>query len=204
MLRVRERWGGVVQVCRRDSIITICVIAMALVSFPVLAKEDRAEHTEAESEAGHHGKEGHNFKNAFALFLGATNESGHGTEPTWGLEYARALSPRRNIGGLIDYAGGEQRNAVIAPMVTFKPVGGLVFLAAPGVEYHNGRGQVEHHLLKADAAAVDEDETYFVLRLGVAYYFHVGSRYGIGPAVNVDSVNGHEVWVYGVNFEVMF
>ena len=77
-------------------------------------------------------------------------------------------------------------------------------LTAPGVEYHNGRGTVEHHLFKAESAAEDKDNTYFVLRLGTAYYFHVGSRFGIGPAVSVDFVEGEEVWVYGVNFEVGF
>jgi len=89
-------------------------------------------------------------------------------------------------------------------LVYWKPFGGgFTLLAAPGVEYHSGRGEGEHHL-KSDHAASDGDETYFLLRLGVTYWFHVGSRYGIGPAVNLDLVNGHEVWVYGVNFEVRF
>lgn len=175
--------------------------------------DEHAESAELEAEAAHdehsEGSEHHNgghrdFKHGFALFLGATDELGHGTEPTWGLEYGYALSSRWVIGGLIDYAGGEQRNTVIAPAVFWKPFGGgFVFLVAPGVELHNGRGEVDHHL-KADDASTDKDETYFVMRFGAAYYFHVGSRYAIGPAVNLDLVNGHEVWVYGVNFEVAF
>lgn len=181
------------------------VIAMALTVFPAAAEESHTETAGHTAESEHHAAGGHDFKNGLALFLGATNEHGHGTEPTWGIEYGRKISPHWTVGGLIDYAGGGQRNLVIAPAVFWRPFGsGLALLAAPGVEYHNGRGMVEPHLLKADAAAIDEDETYFVLRLGVAYYFHVGSRYGIGPAVNLDLVDGHEVWVYGVNFEVMF
>ncbi|MEX1311389.1 MAG: hypothetical protein AB1Z65_13280 [Candidatus Sulfomarinibacteraceae bacterium] len=39
---------------------------------------------------------------------------------------------------------------------------------------------------------------------GAANVFHVGSRHGVVPAVNLDLVDGHEVWIYGVNFEVMF
>jgi hypothetical protein len=167
-----------------------------------------AKHTESAEHASpteHQGDSGHHFKNGLALFLGATNEQGHGTEATWGLEYGRVLSDRWVIGGLLDYAGGAQRNLVVAPAVFWKPFGGgFTLLAAPGFEIHSGRGEVDHHLLKANAAAVDEDKTYFVMRFGVAYYFHFGSRYGIGPAVNLDLVNGHEVWVYGVNFEVMF
>jgi hypothetical protein len=164
--------------------------------------EDHAEHAGA-----HHGEGHHDFKNALALFLGATDEPGHGTEPTWGLEYGHKLSEKWGVGGLIDYAGGDQRNWVIAPAVFWKPFGGgFTLLAAPGIEYHDGRGEVEHHLLKASDphSGSDPDETYFVMRLGAAYWFHVGSRYGIGPAVNLDLVDGHEVWIYGVNFEVMF
>jgi hypothetical protein len=184
----------------------ILVIAMVLSTFSAVAEEGHAEASEHSSGTESHGETSHHFKNAFALFLGATNEHGHGTEPTWGLEYGRALTPHWTIGGLIDYAGGAQRNVVIAPMVVWKPFagGGFVLLAAPGVEYHNGRGTLEHHLSKAETAAVDKDETYFVLRLGTAYYFHLGSRFGIGPTVNLDLVEGEQVWVYGVNLEVMF
>ena len=190
--------------CRFHCLALILVVATALLPFSAMAEDEHVEHADHVGEAEPHGEEAHHFKNGLSLFLGATNEHGHGTEGTWGLEYGRAISPRWTVGGLIDYAGGGQRNLVIAPAVFWKPLGGgFVLLAAPGIEYHNGRGEVDHHLFKA-AAAEDKDETYFVFRLGAAYYFHVGSRYGIGPTVNLDLVNGHEVWVYGVNFEVMF
>jgi len=190
---------------RQLSFLVLCVIVSLLSAVPAMAEEDHTESAEHSTAVEHHGEQAHHFKNGLALFLGATNESGHGTEPTWGLEYGRALTPHWTIGGLIDYAGGAQRNIVIAPMVVWKPFGGgFVLLAAPGVEYHYGRGAVEHHLLKAESAAEDKDKTYFVLRFGTAYYFHLGSRFGIGPTVNVDLVNGEQVWVYGVNLEVMF
>lgn len=190
---------------RAHAAMFILVLVIALAAFPVMAEEGHAEHAQHSGEAESHGEGGHDFKNAFALFLGATNEHGHGTEPTWGLEYARIIHPHWSVGGLIDYAGGAQRNLVIAPAVFWFPFGeGLVLMAAPGVEYHNGRGEVDHHFLKASAAEVDEDQTYFVMRFGVAYIFHVGSRYGIAPTVNLDLVDGHQVWVYGVNFEVLF
>ena len=190
---------------RTWSAVVFLVLAMLVWTLsPVVAEEPDAHggHSEA---ADSHGNGDHHFKNALALFLGATNEHGHGTEPTWGLEYARTIHPHWSVGGLIDYAGGAQRNLVIAPAVFWFPFGeGLVLMAAPGVEYHKGRGEVDHHLLQAAAAEVYEDQTYFVMRFGVAYIFHVGARYGIAPTVNLDLVEGHEVWVYGVNFEVMF
>jgi hypothetical protein len=190
---------------RAHALVFMLVIAMAVMSSPAMAEEGHGEQAEHADEADPHGESGHHFKNGFSLFLGATDEPGHGTEPTWGLEYARNLSPNWAVGGLIDYAGGDQRNLVIAPLVIWKPFGaGFFLLAAPGVEYHNGRGQGDHHFLKAEVTGSDEDETYFVMRLGVGYVVHVGSRYGIGPAVNLDLVDGHEVWVYGVVFEVMF
>ncbi len=183
--------------------IIICAIATAIWASPAMAEEEYDVHQE---NAEHHDSGSHHdFKNGLSIFLGATDEPGHGNEPTWGLEYGRVLSDRWTIGGLLDYAGGAQRNMVIAPAVFWKPFGGgFVLLAAPGFEVHSGRDEVDHHLLKVDAGAVDEDKTYFVMRFGAAYYFHFGSRYGIGPTVNLDLVNGHEVWVYGVNFEVGF
>ncbi len=50
----------------------------------------------------------------------------------------------------------------------------------------------------------DKDATYFVFRIGVAYDFHIGERFGIAPAVNLDFVNNEEVWVYGLNFTYGF
>ena len=193
---------------RSKRALPIIVLTMSAVmwSMPVSAEEVSAGHDDHTESAEHHGGEDHHFKNSLAVFLGVTNEKGHGTEPTWGFEYARWLSDRWAIGGLFDYAGGEQRNAVIAPAVFWKPFGGgFTLLAAPGVEYHNGRGPtVEPHLIKSAEPEIDEDETFFVFRLGAAYIFHFGHRYGLAPTVNVDFVDGHEVMIYGVNFEVMF
>ena len=197
--------------------IIVLSAAVALWWAPVGAEETHPEtDTHAESadhhddtghhdDADHHGHSDHHFNNGLALFLGVTAEPGHGNEFTVGFEYARWLSPNWAIGGLIDRAGGDQRNYVLAPAVFWKPFGkGLLLLAAPGIEWHDGRGgEVDHHL-KASEPEIDEDATYFVMRLGVGYSFHVGERYGLVPMVNLDLVDGHKVWVYGVNFEVMF
>ncbi|MCU0303584.1 MAG: hypothetical protein MUC56_05965 [Thermoanaerobaculales bacterium] len=188
------------------SLTVAIVLGAMLVAGPAVAGAP-SEHGEPAAADQHGGATtgDHGFRNAFAVFLGVTDEPGHGSEATWGLEYGRRMGPRWGLGGLIDYAGGEQRNLVVAPAVLWQPFGGgFTLIAAPGIEWHDGRGEVEHHLGKADATAVDEDETYFVFRVGAAYWIHIGSRYGIAPAVNLDLVDGHEVWVYGVNLEVRF
>ena len=48
---------------------------------------DNEEHGEVESHGGrpHH-------KNEFAIFLGGTDEHGHPTEFTWGLDYKRGVA----------------------------------------------------------------------------------------------------------------
>lgn len=197
----------------------MAIIVVATVCWPVvgLAETEHGDHGESAEHAEdaapnehaegavHHDGSHHDFKHALGLFLGVTDESGHDSDQTIGLEYAYKLSKNWAIGGLIDYAGPDQRNWIAAPVVYWKPgLGGLILLAAPGVEYHDGRGEVDHHLLKSSESEVDEDKTEFLLRLGAIYMFHVGSRYGIGPTVNLDLVGGHEVLVYGVTFEVMF
>jgi hypothetical protein len=179
-------------------------LAAAIALGPIAADADEPHDVSVEA-AEHHDNQGHDFKNGLALFLGATNEPGHGTEGTIGLEYGRWFSERWAIGGLVDYAGGGQRNLIVAPAVFWKPFGGgFSLLAAAGVEWHHGRGGEVNRHLTSDEPEGDEDETFFVFRIGAAYWFHFGKRYGMSPAVNLDLVDGHEVWVYGLNFEVMF
>ena len=107
------------------------------------------------------------------------------------------------IGAVLEYAGGDLRNTIFVAPFIWKPVGDLFLLAGPGVEFHNGRGTSEHHAFKSGGEE-DRDETYFLFRLGVGYSFHVGERYAIIPQVNLDLVNGEQVWVGGVAFGVMF
>lgn len=144
-----------------------------------------------EGSAGHHER-----KNEIALFLGLTDEAGHQTEFTYGLEYERRLTEAFGIGGLVDYVGGDLRNTVVALVFFWRPGGGWKFLAAPGIELHEGRGVVadEHH-----GEAVDRDDEHPLLRLGAAYDFHLGGGLSLSPALNLDLVNHERVWVYGLN-----
>ena len=94
--------------------------------------------SEAEEHGGH--EEG---KNEIALFIGLTDEAEHPTEFTSGLEYERRLTEEFGIGALFDYAGGDLRNTVVAAVFYWHPSRAWKLLAAPGVEYHSGRGPVE-------------------------------------------------------------
>jgi hypothetical protein len=82
-------------------------------------------------------------------------------------------------------------------------VGGLQLLAAPGIEFHEGRDGGGHGGAKSSDEA-DADATYFLFRVGLAYDIHLAERFGLAPGLNLDFVNGEEVWVYGVTLTYGF
>ena len=188
------------------------LLMLALVAVPAVAVEDddenhspKAEHGDVAEDAetvkhegehsSHHVRD---FKNEVAVFLGATDEPGHGTELTWGLDYKRRIAERWAVGVLFDYAGGEQRNAVLAPMVAYWPgLGNLQLMAAAGVEFHQGRDGDGHQKSGEDGGS-NEDATYFLFRLGIGYDIHLGESFGLVPNLNLDFVNNEKVWVYGL------
>jgi hypothetical protein len=206
-------------------VVITALFAILLYGLPVRAQEAEHEehgstpaheaHEEEQGEAAEHEEHGEehggrpHHANDFAVFLGATDEHGHDTEFTWGLDYRRMIADRWAVGGLFDYAGGELRNAILAATVTWFPVGGLQLLAGPGIEFHRGRGSSEGGCgcaaaFKSDESEghgeSDEDATYFVFRLGVGWGFPIGQHYAITPQINLDLVDGERVWVYGLNF----
>jgi len=167
-------------------------------------EEEHAEEAEHEGNGGGHEGRPHH-KNDFAIFLGGTDEHGHPTEFTWGLDYKRRVAERWAVGGLFDHAGGSLRNAIVAASVTWLPVGKLSLTAAPGIEFHRGRSSNEGcgcagSAKSEETSEADEDATYFVFRLGVGWVFPIGQSYAIEPQVNLDLVEGEKVWVFGVNF----
>jgi hypothetical protein len=167
---------------------------------------EEAEHEEHGESEGHGGRPHH--KNDFAIFLGGTDEHGHPTEFTWGLDYKRRVAEHWAVGGLFDYAGGSLRNAIVAASVTWFPIGKITLTAAPGIEFHRGRSSNEDcgcgGSTKSEETGehgeADQDATYFLLRLGVGWAFPIGKSYGIEPQVNLDLVEGEKVWVCGLNF----
>jgi len=210
---------------RNTHLMILAILVVLVGALPVTAQE--AEHTEndappeqttheeeqaEEAEHEEHGKaEGHggrsHHKNDAAIFLGGTDEHGHPTEFTWGLDYKRRVAEHWAVGGLFDYAGGL-RNAIVAASVTWWHGAGLSLTAAPGIEFHRGRSSSEgcdcggstESEETGEHGEADEDATYFVVRLGVGWGFPIGESYIVEPQVNLDLVEGEKVWVYGVNF----
>ena len=92
--------------------------------------------------------------------------------------------------------------------MTWFPVGRLALTAAPGVEFHEGRGSDKacncpQPLNSSDGGGhgeTDEGATYFLFRLGAGWHFPIRQNYGVAPNVNVDFVNGEQVLVYGFHF----
>jgi len=200
-------------------ILITALFSILLGGSPAIAQE--SDHTEKSATTAHESDEEHaetagpenhgeepggrpHHLDEFAIFLGGTDEHGHPTEFTWGLDYKRRVADRWAVGGLFDYAGGL-RNAIVAASVTWYPIGKLSLMAAPGIEFHQGRGSSEGcgcagTLKSEEPGEADQDATYFVLRLGVGWDFHIGKAFGIQPQVNLDLVNDEKVWVYGFNF----
>ena len=160
---------------------------------------DPAEHAAKDEHEGEHSSHHpRDFRNEVAIFVGGTDEHGHGTELTWGLDYKRRVAERWAVGVLFDYAGGELRNAVLAPMVAFWPgLGNIQLLAAAGVEFHQGRDGGGDQK-SGEGGGSDNDATYFLFRLGIGYDIHLGESFGLVPVVNLDFVNNEKVWVYGL------
>ncbi len=181
--------------------ILVIVHIFLLVAAAAVASD---EHHGSAEAAEHNASGHHEYKNEFALFLGGTDEKGHATESTFALEYQRELAAGWALGGIIEHAGGDLRNTIFVVPVYWKPVAGLLLLAGPGVEYHEGREGGEHFASDKSEVKSDENEIYFLFRVGTGYSFHVGERYSIVPNVNVDFVNSEEVLAYGVSFGVMF
>ena len=175
-------------------------------------RDDRAADPRDAAEPGESGRHdddsphghGRAHRNEIGLFMGGTDERGHDTEFTWGLDYKRRIARRWAVGLLLDYAGGELRNSLLAPSVSFWPgIGGLQLLAAPGIEFHEGRNGGGHGGAKS-GDEVDADATYFLFRVGLAYDIHLDKRFGLVPGVNLDFVNGEQVWVYGLTLTYGF
>ena len=155
------------------------------------------------AETEHHESDGELHRNELSAFLGATNEPGHDAQFTLGLEYERRIGKHFGTGVMLDYAGSNLRNFVVAVPIFWHPGHSWKILVAPGMELHNGTVEVIPHE-KGDGAegGVDEDEESFLLRIGLAYDLHLGRNFGLAPNINLDLVDGRSIWVYGVNLTV--
>ena len=145
-------------------------LVLLLGSIPVLPYS-RASEGEDGAEEGFH-------KNHMSLFLGSTQE-GSEESFTIGLDYEYRIRKHLGIGAFADYAGGDIRSTAFGVPLGVHPTVDWILFAGPGLDHHEG-------------------ENDFLVRIGTMYHFEVG-KWTIAPALNLDIVDGDELWVYGVN-----
>jgi hypothetical protein len=189
---------------RKTLLIVLAHLSILLATSYGMAQE--SGHEEPGDSGDHRGRARH--LNEFAIFLGGTSENSDSTQLTWGLNYKRRVADRWAVGLLFDYTSGSLRNAIVATSVSWSPFGKLALMAAPGIEFHQGRGArwacgcggTLPSEEPEEPGLLDEDARYFVLRLGVGWTFPIAENYGIEPEINLDLVDGESLWVYGFNF----
>jgi hypothetical protein len=132
---------------------------------------------ETEHHAGYH-------KNVIGLFTGITHENRGSNEFAVGLEYERRFTEHFGIGAVVEYTGGDADTWVYALPFAWH-IDRWKFYVAPGIEDgHHGK----------------ED----LIRLGGEYAFHLSGGWEIAPQVNVDLVDGEDIWVFGAVFALGF
>ena len=162
----------------KKGVLLCLLVAVFLVMMPVMIRAEEAEPGRKNKAPEHlHGVE---------LFLGNTQDDGKNGFSI-GLTYEYRLSELFGIGGLIEHAGEDFREWVLAVPFFLHPYKGWRFLVAPGIDID------------------DEDgDNNFLFRAGAAYEFEIAERWSITPEFNVDFVDGDEVLVYGLSFGYEF
>ena len=125
-----------------------------------------------------------NGRQELAVFVGGVHNSENEDAFSVGLEYEYRLNEAWGIGGIVDYADLDPGETVAAVPLYFHITEAWKVFAAPGVSHTS-----------------DDDE--FLVRLGTAYSFEF-SRLSVSPALNIDLLDGEEVFVYGVNLGCKF
>lgn len=170
------------------------IVAMIFaLSLSLAASADEAHEEAAHDFHRHHvalivgGAEGEDSKSGFSL----------------GADYEYRFNELLGLGGLVEYTGGDFDHVLLLVPVFIHPYKGWLFNVSPGVEIHEEHE--EHGELEEHGEGDDNDRTAdWVVRVGVAYQFHVGERYTIGPEVNVDFTEHETAFAYGVAFGVGF
>lgn len=133
--------------------------------------------------AQRHHHEEHEYKNEVAVFLGVTTETISAEVDrffTFGAEYEYRFLPRLGISAEIEYVTDAESTIFVFPAV-IHAYHGLMFLVGPG-------WATDTRVLEARGK-----ESSFLVRTGVQYAFHLGSRYSIIPSVDLDFVRETEL-----------
>jgi hypothetical protein len=158
-------------------ILLIAAVFLTASTQPAYADEEK----HGQKQTSHH-----YHRHLLELFLGGTYEDGdHGSKNGFasGLVYEYRINELLGTGGFIKYAG-ESIDAWTGGIPLFiHPYKGFRFTLAPGLEY-------KHH------------ETEFLFRVGAGYEFVISPKWAITPEINVDFVNGEELYVFGLSFGI--
>ena len=146
--------------------------ALALLASGFACAEETAHDGDSHGHAAH--------KNVLALFVGAATDGRRDKGPALGLEYERRLSDRFGIGVVVERTFGDLDSMVYAVPFAYHSGAWKAYIA-PGIEDREG-----HHTEK-------------LIRIGTEYAFKAGS-WEVAPQVNVDFVEGSQVFVIGLAF----
>ena len=139
---------------------------------------------EVSSSEGAHGLERaeHELhKNVFGVFAGVASAGRREKGFALGLEYERRINESFGIGAVAEYTFDDGDFWVFAiPFAYHKNA--WKFYVAPGMEKSSDHG------------------TEGLVRLGAEYAIEIGSGWEISPQLNVDFVDGEDVWVLGALF----
>lgn len=121
----------------------------------------------------------HDFhSNVLGLFGGITSEDRREGALTFGIEYERRFNQSFGLGVVAERATGDLDFWVYAMPIAFH-TGPWKLYIAPGVE------DSDHH------------GSEFPFRVGAEYAFDMG-KYELAPQVDIDFVNGEQVYVLGL------
>lgn len=146
----------------------LLILSSAYLLVDIASALAQEEHTEEHK----HGRE------RMALFVGNTHKDGEDAL-TIGVDYSYRLMPKLSVGGLVDHAGGQLDETLVAGTFAVHPVRGLELLLGAGASFAEGDEQ----------AAV---------RVGALYEFEFAAV-SLSPTVNLDLVGSEEAWVFGLS-----
>ncbi len=156
---------------------TALVAAALFVSFTADAGQDDAANR---GQNVVHIPTHHDFhKNVLGLFVGAAHTGRRTNATALGLEYGRRINEAFSVGLVAEHTAADNDFWVYMASLAYH-FGPWKFYVAPGIEDSDLHGTEE------------------LVRLGAEYAFALSDGWEISPQLNVDILDGEDVWVVGV------
>ena len=150
-----------------------------LLIFSILSAPTLAENVGESAHEPVQGHEVHHFhKNELGFFAGITHEGRRENDPALGIEYERRINESFGIGAVAEYTFGDGDFLVVTVPFSYH-IKSWKLVVAPGVEKSDDHG------------------TESLVRFGAGYGIKTGG-WMVTPQLNVDFVDGEDVWVLGV------